>query len=341
MSNLVAEASPLKRDGSSRRQYIEFGFEASESGGADTLDIVIRSPGRPKSLGSFLTDAPGLARALEALRRIRKRSGEVVIGLGPGSLLERDITLPLAAERSLANVLRFEIPRLTPFEPADLVWRWQVLARNPRRATLLIRLSLVPRAMLQKPLAVLKDLGFVPTRLVVHAPDSTNRDFELRPEGPDVRSAQRFSYRLIAAAVGLLAIAAVAIPFIQAWQMEKTLDAQIDALRPAVAEAQALRARSAALDVEHDATRAVVPPRGQILRLIAALTDLLPDDSFLTELSITQGQLVVHGQANSAADVLAAMGSSPELRNPSFIAPVRRVESGHAELFSLRAEALP
>ena len=65
-------------------------------------------------------DEPGLP-ALRAALNGRPSGEPVVLRLAPTSLLERMVTLPLAAERELARVLRYEMERLTPFT-ADEVY---------------------------------------------------------------------------------------------------------------------------------------------------------------------------------------------------------------------------
>jgi general secretion pathway protein L len=62
--------------------------------------------------------------------------------LPAGMVLQRDVTLPLAAERDVASVIGFELDRLTPFDPDQVFWGVNGVRRDPRglRLNLLVTL---------------------------------------------------------------------------------------------------------------------------------------------------------------------------------------------------------
>jgi len=80
---------------------------------------------------------------------------------------------------------------------------------------------------------------------------------------------------------------------------------------------------------------------GDVLQVLAAVTDIVPDDSWLTELSLHQGKLGISGQSPAAARLIPALAADPAFRNPAFAAPVTRAPDGHADLFVIRAELAP
>ena len=72
--------------------------------------------------------------------------------------------------------------------------------------------------------------------------------------------------------------------------------------------------------------------------LLARLTELLDDATYLHEFSLSQGKLVLRGQSADAARLIAVLTAEPSIRDPAFAAPVTRVENAAADLFTIRAE---
>ena len=74
---------------------------------------------------------------------------------------------------------------------------------------------------------------------------------------------------------------------------------------------------------------------------MAAVTGALPDNSFLTELTLNHGKLEIAGQSAAAAALLAALSAYPILTNVAFSAPVVRNAGGQADLFSIQSDVAP
>ncbi len=80
---------------------------------------------------------------------------------------------------------------------------------------------------------------------------------------------------------------------------------------------------------------------GDALQVLATVTDLMPDDTVLADLSLRQGKLDISGRSLAASRLIPAMATDPTLRNPSFVAPVTRTPDGKADTFVIRAELSP
>ena len=88
-------------------------------------------------------------------------------------------------------------------------------------------------------------------------------------------------------------------------------------------------------------TELIATARNQVgspLQSIALLTEMLPDDTHLSQLTIRQRKLSITGRSAGAARLISALAGSPLLQNPSFAAPVIRAETNGAETFSIRVE---
>ena len=130
----------------------------------------------------------------------------------------------------------------------------------------------------------------------------------------------------------------MAVPLVRVFLALQSVNAQIAELRPAVNEAQALQRRISGGGSGGDAISVGRHRTGDVLKALAALTDALPDDTYLTELAMDQGRLTMEGQTSkSASRLIAALAADQRLRGPGFSAPVVRGDGG-IEIFALQAE---
>lgn len=131
----------------------------------------------PASLDGEL---PGLLH--EPLRRQAAAADRVILRLPADCGLRRNIGLPAAAEGSLANVLRFEMDRHTPFASEQVYFGYRLCGRDAERQRLQIELQLVPRSRLDPLLERLAALDVHPGRLLLGAGEMTGIGWiDLRP----------------------------------------------------------------------------------------------------------------------------------------------------------------
>ena len=297
--------------------------------------LTLRRRGRESPLGQFAANQDGLTAAAATLR---SRPRHVVLRLDTELLLERTVDLPLAAERELDRVIGFEMDRLTPFTASDVVWQATVARRDHARRRIRIRLSLIPRRTIQPWLDLLKRTGLAPDWLEANAADGTPRRLAL---GDKTTRQSRIGLTAAAVVIAVLALAVVVTPFAMQAIARASTERRIDALAPRVARVEAMRKRLAEGAAGVDALAAERAKTGDVLQILAAVTDIVPDDTWLTDLSLHQGKLGINGQSPAAARLIPALAADPSFRNPAFAAPVTRAPDGHADLFAIRAELAP
>ncbi|HEY0203780.1 MAG TPA: PilN domain-containing protein [Acetobacteraceae bacterium] len=302
------------------------------------LTIFLRRSHREAEVGRFDPDLPDAKERLRALAR--KRPGaETVLRVPAAMLLEREFSLPLAAERDLVRVLGYEMDRLTPFQAKDVIWSHEILARDRARNRVMLRLSLIPRAPVASMLAWLDGAGLTVSALQAGASEPP-RLVRLQ-RGPTAR--ERWDRRLAiaaAAACAVLGLAALAVPVVRQSLALAAAEDRIEALRPLTAQADTLRRRIAEVRASGDAIAEQRNRSGDALAALAALTDILPDDTFLTEMAMNQRHVALRGQSASAPRLIALLAADPSIRNPAFTAPVTRGEGGRDQ-FALQAEVAP
>ena len=282
---------------------------------------------------------PGVAPA--SLLNGRPRPAHVLLRVPAGQVLSRDVALPLAAERDPASVLAFEMDRLTPFGAAELRWGYAVTRRDRAAGRLLLRLSLVPRAAVESALVALAGLGLRADALEGIDADGARRRIPLAHDGG--RTLRREQALAIGAwaAVAALAVFAIAVPFLRQGAALNAASHRIGELRPAVRQAGAIHARIAAATAGSDVLAAATRDTGDALTTLASLTAAMPDDTFLTDLSMAGRKVTINGQSAAAAKLIGVLSANPAWRNPTFASPVTRLETTRTDLFSIRAELAP
>jgi general secretion pathway protein L len=302
---------------------------------AATISVARRVQGAETPLGSFALDRAGVTAARQAAGS--HSANQVVLQLPPGQLLERSITLPLAAEANLDRVLGYEMDRVTPFSASELFWSWRLERRDRVQNKLHVRLSMVLRAGLTETLEMLQQADIAPAMLTAEAADGSPRWLPLQHDlaGSDGR---RRAIKIAGWVCAGLAVAVIATPLALNERAIARADARIEALQPRMAEVDALRARLAANAGSASGLAAEAERIGDPLRTLAALTTILPDDTWLSALTLQARTLTFTGQSAHAAQLIATLSANPAFIDPAFASPVTRAEANGADQFSIRTK---
>jgi len=296
----------------------------------DTVSVEVRRGGQETAIGEFKVNSP----QLEALPG--PRNLPVILRLPRTDVLEKTVDLPLAAQSELDQVLEFEMDRQTPFNAEELYWDHRVASIDRQHGRVTVRLAMVLRRDVDPFLAMLKRVGIVPSR--VEALGDLTATPLISLEGGRSHQQPRRLVWVTAIACALLALAAAATPFVRQSLALASLDGEIAAARSAAADAEKLRqeidqlAGNAAF-IAGERSKAARP-----LDVLAAVTRLLPDDTYLTGLELRQKKLTLTGRSAAAAPLISALAADPFFHNPVFPAPVTRLESAQGEVFSITAE---
>jgi general secretion pathway protein L len=303
--------------------------------GVDAVAITLRRHGRETPLGRFglggadLAELPGTAGRTTVLR------------LDERDVLGKSVSLPLAAERDLGQVLAFEMDRETPFSAEDLYWNHRIEGVDRQGGRLSVRLVLTPKAGLTGLLTALGQAGFHPRRAeIAGGPDA---GVYLPLDGGDGRAHRRSSRLLwpLAVCCAALGLAAAAIPFVRQEVALASIDREVAITRAAATEADSLRQEIERLSGSADFIESERDKAGRPLVVLAAATRVLPDDSYLTEMELRQRKVTLTGRSAAAARLIGPLAADGTFRNPGFAAPVTRLESLHTELFTINTEVGP
>jgi general secretion pathway protein L len=293
-----------------------------------------------RPLGRIDVDAPSGRQIVTRLPRARQGERRpIAIRLDARHALRTTASLPLAAERNLAQVIGFEFERLVPFKQSEVYFAYRVTARDKAAQSIAIALTVVPHAELAKIVAALPGLGFQAAEIQVAGPAGETPT--IIPFASENRIARSRSGRWINLALGAvavsLAIACIAIPL---WRDQSTIDSLDAQIANARHQAEASAALQKQIDAESRDQRFLIDRKQAsptVTELLATLTRLLPDDTYLTELEEKGDEVKMVGLTGSATALLAAIAKSPTFRDASFESSITHDTKTNRERFDIGA----
>ena len=244
--------------------------------------------------------------------------------------------VPTVPSRQMQHILHHELARITPFAASDLFWHWQARARTSNRART----------------GRHADDGAAPgacrhgdQRCWTSASNPTlwrsgrpRRPTLLPVDAGAGRAVGTILTRGLIWGCAALAIVALVLPVaLQALAFHQT-EAAIADLQPTIAQVDALRRGIAAGDAGRDILTQEFERTGDVLQTLAAVTRILPDDTYLTDFSLRDRQMTLSGRSAAAPRLITGLSADPAIRNAAFAAPVTRIEGATADLFSIKAE---
>ena len=307
---------------------------------ATAASVRLEKRGHSSFLGRFSFDANGLQALKRAIAAVG-RSADILVELPGDALLEKHLSLPLAAERELDRVIAYEMDRETPFAVDEVYWDSEIEARDRTHRKLAVRLSMVAKEELAELAMSLASAGLAPRALIAKAADGTTRYIPFHREAVRRSGWRAYALPVAAGACIVLGLFAVGLPFVRQYMALAQVDRELAELQPSVDIATQLRARIDASRRDNDSLAAERKLFGDPLAMLSAITAALPDDTRLTELNLTQRKLVITGQSKAAARLIGDITKNSAIKDPAFSAPVTRVEAGKYDVFTISAEMTP
>lgn len=255
----------------------------------------------------------------ELQRRIRRGTLPICVRLSAEKALTTRITLPLAVEENLRQVMDFELDRRTPFSSKDVNFAYRLIDRDESADQLCVELTVVARPVVAAALLRAERFGLKPT-IVDVASDDVAGSGNLLPED-DIRPVRRprVLLRRVACAL-LLALVGTALcrPVFLAHRTVGELNREILDAKRAATEAVRLRGEIAKLD---DDERYLVDYKRKtptVSEILSELTRALPDNTWLVQLTLTANEAKLSGFSTSASSLVQLIGQSSLFVEPRF-----------------------
>jgi len=276
--------------------------------------------------------APGLAPMF--------RGSRVEIVLQPTRFLFRPLELPARAADFLDGIVRAQIDRLTPWSASEAVFGCSAPLGSGTDSITTVIAATTRKVAMSYVQAV---AGFHPAAIAV-CTDAAERNagrikvFEQKARGH--LDAARLS-RALSAALGVAAVAAL-LAMISAAYIGSSLGAQEAEL------ARQISARRAAIRAGNDGDRSPIAalerrkyatPASVIV--LDALSQVLPDNTYVTELHLAGNKLQIAGITRDAPALIPLIEQSQHFTRATFYAPTTRSPSDPGERFHIEARIEP
>ncbi|MDR6335265.1 general secretion pathway protein L [Xanthobacter flavus] len=288
--------------------------------------------------GPFHPDPGDMAPAVPPEVTAALRGREVELALDPARFLFRPLDLPEGARPYLDGIVRAQIDRLTPWSAAEAAFGWT--APEPLGdGRIRLMVAATPRARLAPALDALKALGvghlLLTTRQGAEEPITVHAGAS--GEGAGTARLRKVLLGVLAASALAATLASGVSGFLGASldEEQQTLDQAIATRRRVIAAARdGLGAEGAALRGLEQAKR----ERAPTVLVLEALSQVLPDHTYLTALTIQNGKVELTGVSREAPSLVRLLEDSKHFSAATFVAPTTRQPGDAGERFQIQAD---
>jgi len=251
-------------------------------------------------------------------------SDAVIVELSAAQAARRQVSLPFGTEDRIAEVLGYEMDRLTPFASKDTYFHYHIVNRDMGRRVINIELVIALRHTVDDLLSRLEQHGIKATQLTVAgAVDTRTNLLPSDKRASNVSKLPRVPAALTALAT-ILAMIAIAFPLLHQRSELTRLDEEISQLQPAAIAADQIRseiAETARQSGFFNDKWADTPTKISMLNEIARI---VPDDTWLTRVQINGMTVRIQGESDDASSLIGLIEAAALLRDARFSSPVTK-----------------
>jgi general secretion pathway protein L len=271
--------------------------------------------------------------------REQTRGGIVEIVVPASAILQHRLdVLPAESLPYLETVVRHQMETSFPWPEADALYSFEIETRADGKLDVCVHAT--SRSAIASALATAESCGASEIFVVSNGESTPNlkRTTILAAIGQE-KKARLHRLRLLArySAVALLALAGCEIAWttFAGW----SVSAEVAALDRDIADRRAILKRamdsgatreSSSLKDKKELTPAAVV-------VLDELSALLPENTYLTDLSLEAGRLRLAGVSANAAELVPLLEGSGHFKNAAFYAPTTRIAGGTTDRFSIEA----
>ncbi len=284
------------------------------------------------------------ALAKEDLNNIIQRYKDtmVVLRIPKNQAVSQDIFLPAATEENLAQVMTYELDRYTPFTAKEVYFSYIKLGYTENKATLHLRLVLTKKETLENLYEQLVNLGLKPAVVDAEMPDDviqteTREDYNLLPEHLRLPINRKPLYALIGSLLFMVSL--LVVLFVLPLQMGASgIEKLKQHARRSEALAFTIEDSKKSLDYLYRATQQLVNDKNEtpaMVDIINALSQALPDDTWVSYFRYNNKNLQLTGQSANASALIAVLEKLPYFQNVKFVSSVTKDRRTGLERFQI------
>ena len=309
--------------------------------GPESLTVGVEENGRVSPLEEFALSQDAKLQQQQIqdlLERNDLREAPRFLLLEQSVVLCKELKLPLAAESNLAQVLTFEMDRQTPFQASGVYFDWKVLDRIGATSQLQLQLFVVPRPEVERSVDALAGRGVALAGVDV-VDDGHSQGLNLLP--PERRERTTNPKGRLNLVLGLAVVVLLAAVMAQSLYLRAHQVAELEQAIAAV-QGEARKVMNIRQQIEDTgeaagflATRRAASPLA--IELLADVTRLLPDDTYLDRLVIGPDNVQMQGKSQNAQQLIERVNTSELLDEAAFRGSTRLDARSGLEIFELNA----
>jgi general secretion pathway protein L len=272
------------------------------------------------------------------------RGSQVEFLLKSDHVLFRSLDFPRRALEFLDGMVRAQIDRLTPWTATDAVFGWSPPS-NIANERIRMTLAATSKSKIQPLVQLAGNLGAASVTASVELPRGEGAPLKLKVFETSLQGAIGRTMdtprvlRIILLCTGLAAAASLVL----AAYAGNTLDVEQQQLLRRIAE------RRAALRLGQNgaggSAQSLLAKRKQTtpssVMVLEAISRVLPDSTYVTELRIEGDKVQVVGISQDAPSLVRLIEKSPQFSRATFFAPTTRTQSDPGERFHIEVHITP
>jgi general secretion pathway protein L len=252
-------------------------------------------------------------------------------------VLRPRLRLPIAPRRVLEKALVFELARVSPVDPSDVYFDFHISKAEDRSAD--VSLRVVHKRLVDTAVAMCSEasLSVAEIRFGGELRPADWRRFPINRNSLVSAQWQRWRVFALSALTLVLGILLVAASYFRGNLVLTDLQRQITSAQPRARQIDRLRSEiSSAAQIP--SVLSLQKGQSSTVAILAEVTQILPDDTWLTALEISNRKLRLQGYSRSASHLLPRLNNSHLFADARFEAPLTQDTAGAQQRFDVVAE---
>ncbi len=307
-----------------------------------SLDGLVVSTKRGRQIGKVPIDDDSPCHFENVGTILRKswvsRAG-IVLQLAGDQVLVKQLTYPTAVRDVLEPVVRNQLQSLVPWPAEETCFEYRITDRSGEKiSVLLVAIHQNQIDAMQKQAAFAR-IGL--TRIEATSTDDKSKPIILYDEATRKRKTLA---NAIGRMLGLLAVAAILSGAIGCYQWVTAARANdklvetIANVRGALTKFSEQSSNETKVGDQANELSGLKSRTSLSVSLLDALSSAIPDQAYLTNLTIRRASLIISGRADDAAELIASLERSGQLQTVKFGGPTIREADGEKESFTIEAK---
>jgi len=274
------------------------------------------------------------------------RNRDIDLVLSPEEVLVRALDpLPAESRQYLDSIVHHQLERVAPWRADDVLHSYRVAPAEGAGDRVLVTVIATARSLHAQVLEALRALRPREIRLLLRDPQFRSDDAAIPIDHGAAAAARQAKLRgRVAAAMALLALAVCGGAGYAGWAWYQA-DIESAALAESIAQERKrlVASRPAGPATDQD-LKGIVERRWNTPYAVLALDALakaLPDNTWLTELRLSEGRLRMTGISQNVPALVPLIEAAPGFAEATFFAPTARLPGGQGDRFHLETRLVP